>query len=272
MVLPKLSGLSLAGRLPNLSPDAGSRLALGMFGPMVAAVLMRLFVSREGLKGSLGLLRPLRFYLIAIGAPALFIALLILVDGMTGLGHFRWTERMPLPLAYAMAAIINGAYSTPLGFAEEYGWRGYLLPRLLPMGEAKATVIVGLVWAGWHVPAIIIGLNYPGEPLWAALLVFAATAVAIAFPFTWLFLASGRSVLVVGVMHAVLDGLGDPFTSPARMPGASPLIAGAGGLVTAVLLLLIVGIVYGPLRRRTNLADLRNPPVARQGKLLDWIR
>jgi membrane protease YdiL (CAAX protease family) len=36
-------------------------------------------------------------------------------------------------------------------------WRGYLLPRLLPLGEIKATLIVAIIWAMWHLPILLIG-------------------------------------------------------------------------------------------------------------------
>jgi hypothetical protein len=35
----------------------GLAIPLGMFAPMIAALIMRLFVSKEGVKGSLGLWR-----------------------------------------------------------------------------------------------------------------------------------------------------------------------------------------------------------------------
>lgn len=256
MVIPRLRQLSLSQPLPELaSGSSGSALALGMLGPLFAALLMRLFVSGEGVKGSVGIRRPARFYLVAVAAPALFMALLIAINHLTGLGRFVWSSATPLPLAYLAAVLVNGILLTPLAFAEEYGWRGYLLPRLLPLGEMNATILLGLIWAGWHVPAIIIGLNYPGVALWMALAVFFMTAVLMAFPFSWLFLASGRSVLVVAVMHAVLNGVSDTFATPARIPDASPLIAGAGGLVTAGLLFAVVATVYGYEARRA-----RGPP------------
>jgi membrane protease YdiL (CAAX protease family) len=62
---------------------------------------------------------------------------------------------------------------TALAFGEEFGWRGYLLPRLLPLGEVKAAIIVGLIWGPWHLPVLIVGLNYPGEPIIADLVSFA---------------------------------------------------------------------------------------------------
>src|SRR5215203_4370476 len=44
-----------------------------MLTPMIAALFMRLFVSKEGLKGSLGLLRSPKYYLAAFLMPAAFV-------------------------------------------------------------------------------------------------------------------------------------------------------------------------------------------------------
>jgi len=274
LVLPKLGGLSLGGRLPDLTKDPSlARLAPGMFGPMIAAVLMRLAVSREGIKGTLGVRRPWRYYLIAVFAPALFVAALILFNHATGLGRFVWSRPLSIFVAYPLTVVVNGLVGTPLGFGEEYGWRGYLLPRLLPLGEVKATLLLGLIWGLWHLPAIIIGLNYPNQPLWAALAVFTANALLLAFPFTWLYTASGGSPFVVGVMHATLNAVADAFTTPEHIPAGGPLVVGGGGLVAAALLLAVVLVVYGPLGRRTratNPARFLKPEG--EGDRLDWLR
>ena len=56
--MPHLGGVSLRGRLPDLTQNpALARLGLGMFGPLLAAVVMRLAVGREGIKGTLGIWR-----------------------------------------------------------------------------------------------------------------------------------------------------------------------------------------------------------------------
>lgn len=190
-----------------------------------------------------------------------------------GLGRFVWSRPLSIFVAYPLAMLINGAIGTPLGFGEEYGWRGYLLPRLLPLGEIRATLLLGLVWGLWHLPALLIGLNYPGQPLCAALLVFAVNALLLAFPFTWLYTASKGSPFVVGVMHAVLNAVGDAFTTPAHIPEGNPLIVGGGGLLTAALLLVIVFVVYGLFKRPTkvmNAARFLEPN--RKGDDLDWLR
>ena len=96
-----------------------------------------------------------------------------------------------------MAVLLNSIIGAPLALGEEYGWRGYLLPRLLPLGEIRATLLLGMIWGIWHLPVLLIGLNYPSQPLWAALLVFIFNIVILAFPFTWLYRASRGSPLVV---------------------------------------------------------------------------
>jgi hypothetical protein len=56
---------------------------------MIAALIMRLFVSKEGEKGSLGLLRPWRYYLAALVAPPVFVTMVVLIVQALGLGEFR---------------------------------------------------------------------------------------------------------------------------------------------------------------------------------------
>ena len=54
-----------------------------------------------------------------------------------------------------LAPVINGIAT----FGEEFGWRGYLQPKLmtLGMGPRRAMVLMGLIWGVWHWPAILMG-------------------------------------------------------------------------------------------------------------------
>jgi hypothetical protein len=210
-----------------------------MFGPMAAALIMRLF-SRESVQGTLGARRPWPYYLVAFAAPTIFLASVVLVDDITGLGRF--VPSNALIFAFPTVLIVGGALGLPLTIGEEYGWRGYLLPRLLPLGEVAATLMVAVLWAMWHIPILLIGLNYPNQPLWAVLPVFTVMIVLTAFPFTWLYVGSRRSVLVVAVMHSVLNAGGDRFTSSAYIPDGNPLLVSAGGLVGAGILVVVIAI------------------------------
>ncbi|MFX1543495.1 MAG: CPBP family intramembrane glutamic endopeptidase, partial [Promethearchaeota archaeon] len=47
------------------------------------------------------------------------------------------------------------------GVTEEVGWRGYLLPRVQDkVGSLAASVLVGVIWAFWHLPLFIIPGSY----------------------------------------------------------------------------------------------------------------
>ena len=79
---------------------------------------------------------------------------------------------------------------TPFAFGEEWGWRGYLLPRLLPLGQWPALLISGAIWGFWHAPLIVLGVNYPGHPaLGIVLMMINCTIVGVILG--WTRLATG---------------------------------------------------------------------------------
>ncbi|MBN2254287.1 MAG: CPBP family intramembrane metalloprotease [Deltaproteobacteria bacterium] len=225
--------------------------ANGMFAPMIAALIMRLFVSREGLKGSLGILRHWKYYIIALLAPAAYAGLLVLVVIVTGQSSFTWPGKTSLLMAIPLL-MLKSLQQIPLGIGEEYGWRGYLLPRLLPMGECKATILVGLIWCFWHLPMMVMGLNYPGQDAMVSSIIFIVFVVLMSFPFTWLFLASRHSVMVVALFHIALDVFTDIFCSPACLPEGNQLFVSSAGITSSVLLLVIIVLRYTVLKHRMN--------------------
>jgi CAAX protease family protein len=234
---------------------------LGMFAPTVAAVVMRLFVSKEGLKGSLGPLRVWRLYGLALVLPAVLVTLVIAVDVVTGWGDFTWDENVPLLFEYLILAISALTFGALLTFGEEYGWRGYLLPKLLPLGEVKAAVVVGLIWGLWHAPLLAAGLNYSSVNPLAAIGIFVIVATVLSLLFTRAFLAAGGAVLVPVIMHASFNQFSDTLTTTNRLSG-DPLIVNPGGLVGIVLLLLTVVVAHTVPGRKKRGRRATATPVA----------
>lgn len=267
-LFPYLGTLLTQSTTPaDLLGGAGVAMVLGMFAPMIAALIMRLSVSKEGLKGSLGLLRSWRYYLAALVAPVVFATAVVLIVQALGLGEFRWSQAGWLVYLTLMLKTLP---NIPFTFGEEYGWRGYLLPRLLPLGEVRATLLVGLIWGPWHVPFLLAGLNYPGVNFWLAFLVFLFTVVALSFAYTWFYVASSGSVLVVALLHQSFNTFSDTFWQPPLMSEGSQVAASVAG---GVVMVALVVVMYGLFKRSERVEDPEGFVRSKlDGTWRDWAR
>jgi membrane protease YdiL (CAAX protease family) len=86
---------------------------------------------------------------------------------------------------------------------EEVGWRGFLLPYLLQRySPMTSSLIVGIIWAVWHLPNFLLP-SYPhhGSPFSAFLLM----TIAFSMLFTWFHLKTDGSLLIAIIFHAALN-------------------------------------------------------------------
>ena len=129
---------------------------------------------------------------------------------------------------------------------------------------------MGLVWEPWHVPFLLAGLNYPRVNFWVALLVFCFMVVVLSFAYTWFYVASSGSVLVVALLHQSNNTFSDTFWQPSLMSEGSQL---AASLIGGVLLLILVVLVYGLFKRSVSVEDpgrFVHPKL--DGTWRDWVR
>lgn len=245
-ILPHLGELLTASKTPADSTVIFGSLyyhILGMFGPMLAAVIMRLFVSREGLHGSLGLRQPLKYYLTALFAPIIFIIAVCLIMALIGAARFALpAEEMPANILPILLLLLIPEII--VSFGEEYGWRGYLLPRLMPLGEIRASLILGIVWALWHTPVLLAGVLYGGNNFWLALPIFAVTVTMSTFAYTWLGRASKHSSMLASIFHGSTNWFANKV---AIFLAAGSLLS--FGLAMGIGWMLIVLTVYGVIKR-----------------------
>lgn len=84
-------------------------------------------------------------------------------------------------------------------FGEEFGWRGFALPRLLRIfNPLTATLILGVLWAGWHLPLFwISGTSQFSTPIW----LYFIYVTALAFQYTWVFQRAGGSIFAALLLH-----------------------------------------------------------------------
>jgi len=115
---------------------------------------------------------------------------------------------------YFMIQIVQAIVLSPIlnllaVFGEEFGWRAYLQPKLMPLGTRKALLITGLIWGVWHWPVIAMGYEY-GFIYWGAPyvgpLLFLVFTVSLAILFGWLVLRAG-SIWPSVIAHGAINGI-----------------------------------------------------------------
>ena len=180
------------------------------FGPMVAGIIMAAVTGGWKQVKSL-LAAPFRWkvhpiwYVAAIGLPLASQYISVLLNPMFGSAAPSWRNIPPVSEIIPMVAILL-VFSGPIG--EEIGWRGFALPRLLEKYSAlSASLTIGVVWAVWHLPLILVN-DFTAH---GALMPVVASIV-----FTWVFQNSKGSVLLAILMHASYQNsvryLGKVFT------------------------------------------------------------
>jgi membrane protease YdiL (CAAX protease family) len=135
-------------------------------------------------------------------------------------------------LLTGLGLVLGGTLFAFAAFGEELGWRGLLLTELAPLGFWKLSLWTGLVWGIWHTPLVLLGLQFPDEPLVGIFTMTVAT-VALSPVYTYLTVRA-QSVLAATFFHGSF-GLG-VFTSVFLTDGSNLVISpfGVVGIVSAL--------------------------------------
>ena len=247
-------------RFLDLTPNLGMWI-LWSCTPTVAALIMLLVLTRDGYSREgwkvLGLHRlGLSVWWIAFGLTLLITVAASAVVWATPLASFVVPEGGILDSLINLliqVAILMFTFS----LAEEIGMRGYLLPKLLPLGRTGALALSGLVFATWHMPLILLPPFFPIGNELISVPLFYATVVAATFVYGYLRLYTG-SVWPASLAHAVHNaawGVLGAFTLTSYPVIVNKYLVGDFGL------LILVGAVIGAvwLNRRLMKGDPGEP-------------
>ncbi|MGB8214077.1 MAG: CPBP family intramembrane glutamic endopeptidase [Anaerolineales bacterium] len=215
--------------VPGLSLALVLMASAYMWAPALGNILTRL-VTREGWK-EVGL-RPhfkkgwpywlaawfLPAVLTLFGAAVFFGLFPQYFDASLSLVHKQIAAVPALsvlsPWLFVAIQLVGGVLIAPVlnslaTFGEEFGWRGYLLPKLMPLGGRKAMLLIGVIWGIWHWPLIAMGyeygFQYPGHP-WAGPLLFIWFTFGAGVFLGWLTLRS-QSIWPAVIGHAAINGI-----------------------------------------------------------------
>jgi membrane protease YdiL (CAAX protease family) len=162
------------------------------------------------------------------GWPAVKALLRRLVQAKVGLRWYAMALLLPVALvvgSFAINAVFGAPWPTPaqlatwpdmiekfififlfIALGEEPGWRGFMLPRLQARhGALRASLILGAVWALWHLP--LLGSEFKADQI----LPFLISVIAATVVITRLFNGSGGSVLLPMLMHSTVNTVASGF-------------------------------------------------------------
>lgn len=260
---------------------AQSLIGTVMFMPTMGVIFTRL-ITKEGFKGRELMLRinlkgNKRFYFLAwFGFVLLILAgtvlyfLIFRKQFDPELGYLRamyeaqaqaagtTAEVSVTELQQTMALqVLMGIFLSPIlnvmnCFGEEWGWRGYLLPKMLKKFKIIPTLLItGVIWGLWHMPLTIMGhnygLGYPGYPF-LGIFSMCIFCIVIGIILSYLTIRT-KSCIPAILAHGMMNGFGTIgvyFTSvenPYNVflgPAPVGLIGGLGFIILAAVLLRIL--------------------------------
>ena len=187
-----------------------------------------------------------------------FYPFVMLVAATSGLVLEQWdTYDNSAPLRFAAIALVALMPFTLTAIAEEFGWRGYLTPRLDAAGVGRLTnhIIVGVIWGAWHLPYMTIFWDFSDESLWTlAPRVMLGTSVA-AIVYGEIRLRTG-SVWPAVVMHACSNAIAAALldTNVLVQNEPTPWISSPGvdGLIVIALTGLAAALLFASRRNSTS--------------------
>lgn len=244
-----------------------------MFLPSIGVLLTRL-ITKEGFHNCF--IKPhfkghIRYYVMAWFLPALCIILgaclyflIFRRDFDRNFGYLAAlyqsqgvTLEQSQLLTVVIAQFISGLLFAPIlniftCFGEEWGWRGYLLPKMkekLPM--IPMLLVNGIIWGLWHAPLTMLGHNYgtgyKGFPF-TGILAMCCFCIVLGVFMTYVTLKTG-SCLPAAIAHGSINGFAaigtlflsvDVTANPFLGPAPTGIIGGAFFIILAVILSILL--------------------------------
>ncbi len=231
----------------HISPVLGVLLVLGNMGPTVTAFVLT--AISDGRRGVGELWR--RFWNRNLGVKWLLVVLVMWPA--VGLVMNLVAHTLNSNATYPILSFLQGSWTFPLdrimfglfvGLREEFGWRGYALPRLQSRWNAlTSSVVLGVFWAlahlaNWFMPP---GSSSRDYPFWQFLVQIILTSIL----YTWVFNNTKGSVLAIVLAHAVGDFWSAFIAVPAALPESTIYL-----YLDVILLVVTIAIVaiFGPKR------------------------
>lgn len=210
--------------------------SLMAFCPLIAASIL---VYREDKSTGVAELLKRSFDYRRIRAKVWYIPIFFLMPGIAILayGLMRLLQfPLPTPQFSVSSALVMFFVFFIAALGEEVGWTGYATDPMQNRWNAlQAGLLLGLVWATWHIVPFV---QADRSPIWIAWQCFVLVASRILL--VWLYNNTSKSVLAVALCHAMINVSWQLF--PNQGSHYDPRIT---GLITAFVAVILI-IIWGP--------------------------
>ena len=179
--------------------------------PTISAIVWSfVFGGLEGVKNLFrGLVRPVQLRWVVVALLTLPIAYLIW--GLAERLVFRDSISSMIDINALLVSAPLMLFTTPIifidpgGWGEETGWRGFALTRLLTrFSPLIAAIILGAIWAVWHLPAFLISGTAQSHFSFGW---FFARDICLSIFMTWIFVNANRNFLVAGFIPHIVNNI-----------------------------------------------------------------
>lgn len=203
------------GLMPRSIPILYWGHVLSMLMPAIAAVYVLKIKKIQDFKDFFPRIQ-LKLYLFAIAYPLIMWGSPLLISIARGKLQFIPPERNSLYWVIMASLTVN----IVAGFGEEFGWRGFLLTRLMKKGIWVGFFLHGIIWGAWHYALFLApfcrklflsGINAVDWLLLGQqLIVVTASSIVMGFILGWLWLKY-KNILLLAVLHGYLNAFRDVF-------------------------------------------------------------
>jgi len=150
-----------------------------------------------------------------------------------------WGVMTPMGLAgrVALNATVGVVVVSIMAIFEEIGWRAWLQPRLQArMGARRAVLTTSAVWAAWHIPFQLSGVQHVDgvSPAMLALALPIGT-LAAGLVIGWLWLKT-ESIWIVSLAHGALNNWGQYAFKYMQFVRAPDLVVVSAGSLAVLIL------------------------------------
>lgn len=145
------------------------------------------------------------WFLVVLLVPVGVTVVAALSARLLGGPAVSWGEAILQLGAHPLSILPALFFATLPPILEELGWRGYALDRLQTNRSALvASLLLGVVWAVWHLPLFFVEGSFQRESVGFAtrgFWLFMIGIVALSVIFTWVYNHTSRSVLGIVLLH-----------------------------------------------------------------------